>query len=100
MTNQTTWVKVWLNGGVAKATFKQENDMNVLKGNIIQLKPEYQDPGDENYTFVATSDMEKGRVTVICYSVPGDPCFAYALGSPSFHPQYVITEDMIETVTA
>ena len=63
--------------------------MNVLKGNIIQLKPEFQDSGDENYTFFATSDMEKGRVTVSCYG-----------GSLPIMPSYVITEDMIETVTA
>jgi hypothetical protein len=36
----------------------------IRKGMTIILKSEYRDPGDENLTFIALTDEEKGRLDV------------------------------------
>ena len=37
----------------------------IKKGDIVEFKPEYSDPGDEKYIFIAVNDEEKGRVDCI-----------------------------------
>ena len=36
----------------------------IAKGDIVLIKPEFQDEGDSCFTWAATSDEEKGRVTI------------------------------------
>lgn len=36
----------------------------IKKGDIVKIKKEFQDPGDEQYIWVAVDDEEKGRVTI------------------------------------
>ena len=38
--------------------------MNIKKGDVVKLKQEYMDEGDELLTFYAINDMDKGRVLV------------------------------------
>ena len=35
-----------------------------LKGDIVKILPEFQDPGDDEYTWVVMTDEEKGRVDI------------------------------------
>ncbi len=44
--------------------------MDSIIGKQIIFKPEYQDAGDDEFIFRAHSEMENGRVTVIC-EIPG-----------------------------
>ncbi len=43
-----------------------ENTQNkhFLKGSIVKIKPEFQDPGDHEFTWVVLADEEKGRVDI------------------------------------
>ncbi len=34
------------------------------KGEVVRILPEYQDPGDEEFTWVVMTDEEKGRVDI------------------------------------
>jgi len=36
----------------------------IKAGDIIRIKNEYQDEGDEEIVFIAVDDEEKGRVTI------------------------------------
>lgn len=36
----------------------------IKAGDIIRIKKEYQDKGDEEIVFIAVDDQEKGRVTI------------------------------------
>jgi len=38
--------------------------MNIVKGQQVSIKPEFQDSGDSSYTWIAVDDSEKGRVTI------------------------------------
>lgn len=35
-----------------------------LKGQVVKIRPEFQDEGDDEYTWVVLSDEEKGRVDI------------------------------------
>lgn len=35
-----------------------------LKGQVIKIRPEFQDEGDDEYTWVVLNDEEKGRVDI------------------------------------
>lgn len=34
------------------------------KGDIVRILPQYQDPGDDEFTWVVLEDEEKGRVDI------------------------------------
>ena len=36
----------------------------IKRGDIVTIKPEWQDAGDDQYTWVAMDDEEKGRVMI------------------------------------
>ena len=36
----------------------------IRKGDILSIKPEWRDAGDEKFTWVARSDEEKGRLDI------------------------------------
>lgn len=36
----------------------------ICKGDMVVILPQWQDPGDEEFTWVARSDEEKGRVDI------------------------------------
>ncbi len=36
----------------------------IKRGDIVQIKPEWQDEGDDTYTWMAVDDEEKGRVSI------------------------------------
>jgi hypothetical protein len=35
-----------------------------LKGQVVKIRPEFQDDGDDEYTWVVLNDEEKGRVDI------------------------------------
>ena len=37
----------------------------IRKGATVRIKPEWQDPGDELFHWIAVDDEEKGRVTIM-----------------------------------
>ena len=42
----------------------------IIKGDRIDILPQWQDVGDENYVWVATDDEENGRITICPISMP------------------------------
>lgn len=34
------------------------------KGDMVNIKPEFQDAGDDQFTWIAVDDEEKGRITI------------------------------------
>lgn len=42
----------------------------ITAGQKVEIKKEFQDAGDENYTHVAIDNEEKGRVTIMTI-IPG-----------------------------
>ena len=42
----------------------------IKKGDRIDILPQWQDEGDENYVWVATDDEENGRITICPISMP------------------------------
>ena len=53
------------------------------KNDIVKIKPEYQDEGDDKITFVCVEDEDGGRIRI-----------EYKLGL-TFNPQSVVTTNMI-----
>ena len=53
--------------------------MKIKKGQRIYLKPEFQDSGDKNITFIANHDSDYGRVTI----------------SDSHSTMYIVPEHMV-----
>lgn len=47
-----------------KGTDNAENDMAIKQGDKVKFKPEWQDAGDEEITFVALEDEDGGRVRI------------------------------------
>lgn len=41
----------------------------LVKGDKIRILPQYQDPGDEDFTWIVVGDEEKGRVDVSPVSI-------------------------------
>jgi len=58
----------------------------IKKGDTVKIKPEYQDAGDENFTWVACDDESKGRVTISPVNI-----------GLEFPPQQTVTTDMLES---
>lgn len=56
----------------------------IKKGDTVKIKPEWQDPGDEKFTWVAMEDEDGGRVRL----TPVD------IGLP-LPPNQVVTTDMV-----
>lgn len=56
----------------------------IKKGDIVKIKPEWQDPGDEKFTWFAIEDEDGGRVRI----TPVD------IGLP-IPPNQVVTTDML-----
>lgn len=61
-------------------------EINVRKGQRVIFRPEWQDEGDAEITFIATEDSNRGRVEVVAL-----------LGLP-FNPRQIVSVDMIERV--
>lgn len=40
------------------------NHTRFLKGQIVEILPEFQDTGDSEYTWIVIEDEEKGRVSI------------------------------------
>jgi len=40
------------------------------KGEVVRILAEYQDPGDEEFTWVVMTDEEKGRVDISPVDIP------------------------------
>lgn len=40
------------------------------KGDIVRILPQYQDPGDDEFTWVVLEDEEKGRVDISAADSP------------------------------
>lgn len=36
----------------------------IKKGDIVRIKPEWQDEGDENFTWIALEDEDRGRIRI------------------------------------
>lgn len=57
----------------------------IKKGDRVKIKPEYQDDGDDKYTWHAVDDEDKGRVTVSPKDHP-----------MSIKPTYVMQSDWVD----
>ncbi len=56
-----------------------------LKGDIVRILPEFQDAGDDEFTWVVVSDEEKGRLDIS------------AIDSPlTIKPVHIVQTDWIE----
>lgn len=44
----------------------------VRKGDVVEGLPQWRDPGDEQFTWVAMADEEKGRIDVVPADHPLD----------------------------
>ncbi len=63
--------------------------MTILKGDIIKILPQWQDKGDDEYTWIARNDEEKGRVDISALELRA-----------SIWPMQTVTVDMVEKVSA
>jgi hypothetical protein len=63
---------------------EKEHKMTIRKGDQVQIKPEFQDAGDDRFTWVAVTDADKGRVQIS----PIDTGLAFA-------PVYVMNLDWL-----
>jgi len=57
----------------------------VKKGQVVKLKPAYQDPGDDKYIWQAIEDEDGGRVRIM----PTDTKLSYP-------PNYVVETSWLE----
>jgi hypothetical protein len=56
-----------------------------LKGDIVRILPEFQDAGDDEFTWVVVTDEEKGRVDIS------------AIDSPlTIKPVHIVQKDWIQ----
>ena len=60
--------------------------MTIRKGDIVKIKPEWQDKGDDLITFVAMCDEYDGRVKI-----------GYIGVLQRFTPVQLVTVDMLES---
>ena len=60
----------------------------IKRGDRVRIKPQWQDPGDEEFTWVALEDEDDGRVRI-----------APVMPGMNYPPHYVVTTAMIERAT-
>ena len=41
-----------------------------LKGDIVKIKPEFQDSGDDEFTWLVINDEDKGRIDISAVNSP------------------------------
>lgn len=41
-----------------------------LKGNLVKIRPEFQDDGDDQFVWIILNDEEKGRVDISAINSP------------------------------
>jgi len=58
----------------------------IRKGDILSIRPEWRDAGDETFTWVARSDEEKGRVDISALELSKMPLW----------PMQTVRVDMVE----
>ena len=58
----------------------------IRKGDILSIKPEWRDTGDEKFTWVARSDEEKGRLDISALELSKMPLW----------PMQTVRVDMVE----
>jgi hypothetical protein len=61
--------------------------MSIRRGDILTIKPEWRDAGDETFTWVARNDEEMGRVDIS----------AIELSHMRNWPMQTVAVDMVET---
>ncbi len=44
---------------------KKSSSRQFLKGNIVKIRAQFQDPGDDEFTWIVLADEEKGRIDII-----------------------------------
>lgn len=66
--------------------FKHMNESQIKAGDVVKIKKQFQDAGDDKYTWVAVDDEEKGRVVI----TPKDH-------SMKIKPTYTVMVNMLET---
>jgi len=57
----------------------------IKRGDTVRIKPQWQDPGDADFTWVALEDEHGDRVRI-----------APEMADIEFQPNYVVTTDMLE----
>jgi hypothetical protein len=57
----------------------------IRKGDTIRIRPEWQDPGDEKFVWVALEDEDGGRV-----------CIAPINTGLAFPPNQIVNSNMVE----
>jgi hypothetical protein len=63
------------------------SEMTILKGDIVKIRPQWQDKGDDEYTWIARNDEEKGRVDISALEL-----------RTGIWPMQTVTVDMVEKV--
>ena len=58
----------------------------IRKGDILSIRPQWRDAGDEKFTWVARSDEEKGRVDISALELSKMPLW----------PMQTVRVDMVE----
>lgn len=65
----------------------EKKPSGIKKGDPVRIKPEYQDPGDDEFEWVATEDEDGGRVRISPSNI-----------GLNIRPNTVVTVDMLEPV--
>ena len=75
-------------GGGAGRTAIRRNTMGtpIRRGNLLRIRPEWRDEGDEDFVWIALEDEDGGRVPIA------------PLMDLSIPPRQVVTTDMIEKI--
>jgi hypothetical protein len=60
--------------------------MTIRRGDIVTIKPEWRDAGDERFTWVARNDEQQGRVDIS----------AIELADKTIWPMQTVAVDMVE----
>ncbi len=60
---------------------------SIKRDDRVRIKPEWQDHGDDELTWIALEDEDGGRVRI-----------APVMPDMSYPPNYIVTTDMIERV--
>lgn len=58
----------------------------IKRGDILRIKPEWADPGDDKIIFKATEDESKGRISIM------------AMLNLPVNPVQVVSTDMVEII--
>ena len=63
------WGDLWS----ATWNLAKSKEFNMFRrGDVVEILEEFQEPGDENFTWIVQDDEEKGRVDLVPYEITGE----------------------------